>query len=125
MQPRPYTEGFMIPLLQLRGDDESPHDPTVCSICLDNDQYTYKSWVQMNGCLHKFHRHCIDLWLEQRPVCPLCLHEVRPPPPPPPFRPHALRDCVCMFFFLLFLITGVVAFFMMYMIPYIQRMYPS
>jgi hypothetical protein len=46
-----------------------------CNICLDNDSFTYKSWVKL-GCNHYFHKHCIDLWTSVRPTCPICRQNV-------------------------------------------------
>ena len=46
-----------------------------CNICLDNDCFTYKSWVKL-GCLHYFHRHCIELWTEDRETCPICRENI-------------------------------------------------
>lgn len=63
---RPYTEGVVVHLTSGQ----------VCSICLDNDLYTYKSWVSLNRCTHQFHRHCLDLWLERNRTCPLCVQDV-------------------------------------------------
>ncbi len=60
---RPYLEGFSKPY---QGNEREE-----CVICTDNDAFTYKSWIKL-GCDHYFHRHCIDLWLEQRSTCPLC-----------------------------------------------------
>lgn len=46
-----------------------------CSICISNDEFTYKSWVRLS-CDHCFHRHCIDLWLEKHRTCPICVQDV-------------------------------------------------
>lgn len=46
-----------------------------CPICISNDGFTYKSWVELK-CGHCFHRHCIDLWLENRQTCPICVQDV-------------------------------------------------
>jgi RNA polymerase subunit RPABC4/transcription elongation factor Spt4 len=66
----PYTTGLSMPFL-----DNEKGQKEVCPICLDNDQFTYKSWVKTK-CSHYFHRHCIDLWLETRKVCPICIQEI-------------------------------------------------
>ena len=60
---KPYKEGFSKPY---NGNDREE-----CPICSDNDSFTYKSWVRL-GCSHFFHKHCIDLWIEERPDCPTC-----------------------------------------------------
>lgn len=64
---KPYKEGFSKPYTGNYRED--------CSICSDNDAFTYKSWIQL-GCSHFFHRHCIDLWIYERPTCPLCNENV-------------------------------------------------
>lgn len=46
-----------------------------CSICIDNDEFTYKNWIEL-ACKHCFHQHCIDLWLEKHNTCPLCTIDV-------------------------------------------------
>lgn len=46
-----------------------------CPICISNDEFTYKSWVELK-CGHHFHRHCIDLWLEEHQTCPICVQNV-------------------------------------------------
>ena len=46
-----------------------------CSICMSNDQFTYKNWIELR-CGHCFHRHCIDLWLENHRTCPICVQDV-------------------------------------------------
>lgn len=64
---QPYTTGITKPY-------EGSHVQE-CSICLSNDEFTYKSWVELK-CGHCFHRHCIDLWLENHRTCPICIQEV-------------------------------------------------
>jgi len=49
-----------------------------CPICIDNDNFTYKSWIRIKKCSHYFHRHCINLWLEQKTTCPVCVQNVYP-----------------------------------------------
>ena len=60
---RPYLEGYERPYMEPNREE--------CVICIDNDAFTYRSWVKL-GCQHYFHRHCIDIWMIQRPMCPLC-----------------------------------------------------
>lgn len=64
---KPYTEDFVKPYFGEQREE--------CIICSDNDAFTYKSWIKL-GCDHYFHRHCINLWLEQRSTCPLCIENV-------------------------------------------------
>jgi hypothetical protein len=46
-----------------------------CSICMENDIFTHNSWVKL-GCSHFFHRHCILIWIHNRPTCPICRENV-------------------------------------------------
>ena len=59
----PYLEGYERSYIEPNREE--------CVICTDNDAFTYRSWVKL-GCKHYFHRHCIDIWINQRPMCPLC-----------------------------------------------------
>lgn len=63
----PYLEGYERPYSNSNREE--------CVICSDNDSFTYRSWVKL-GCQHYFHRHCIDIWISQRPTCPLCNRDV-------------------------------------------------
>jgi hypothetical protein len=42
-----------------------------CSICREpiNDQSIVR---EIKNCKHKFHLHCIDIWLENHRTCPIC-----------------------------------------------------
>ena len=43
--------------------------PTQCSICMENiDILDRKTLI----CFHKFHRKCINIWLQEKNTCPLC-----------------------------------------------------
>lgn len=44
-------------------------EPATCSICLDNIS---NSDVKELRCNHKFHRNCINTWLQDNNTCPLC-----------------------------------------------------
>ncbi len=41
-----------------------------CVICLD-DIDIFENIKNLN-CNHKFHKECIDLWLQEKNTCPLC-----------------------------------------------------
>lgn len=69
---KPYNEGFVKPFEGYTREE--------CTICSDNDAFTYKSWVKL-GCDHYFHRHCIDIWIDTRKIeyakCPLCQNPIK------------------------------------------------
>lgn len=65
---KPYEERFV---KRFVGEDREE-----CPICVDNDEFTYKSWVRLKACAHFFHQHCIDLWLEHKQTCPVCVQDV-------------------------------------------------
>tara|TARA_X000000368_G_scaffold340480_1_gene278737 strand:+ start:43 stop:732 length:690 start_codon:yes stop_codon:yes gene_type:complete len=44
-------------------------EPVTCSICLDNISNLD---VKELYCNHKFHRNCINTWLQDNNTCPLC-----------------------------------------------------
>lgn len=56
-----------------KGDKEE--DTHICPICLDNDEFTYKSWAKLR-CHHCFHRHCIKIWMEKKTTCPVCVQPI-------------------------------------------------
>lgn len=41
-----------------------------CAICLEN--YQAGERVRTVPCLHRFHSNCIDQWLANRAICPIC-----------------------------------------------------
>eukprot|EP00051_Salpingoeca_urceolata_P009995 m.121455 g.121455 ORF g.121455 m.121455 type:complete len:781 (-) comp16538_c1_seq1:100-2442(-) len=42
-----------------------------CQICCED--YSINDELKTLPCLHYFHCHCIDMWLHQKPTCPVCL----------------------------------------------------
>lgn len=47
-----------------------------CAICQDAIIAT-DACRKLNGCLHAYHRVCIDQWFQTNAVCPSCRHDVR------------------------------------------------
>ncbi|XP_011406651.1 PREDICTED: E3 ubiquitin-protein ligase RLIM-like [Amphimedon queenslandica] len=45
-----------------------------CSICFD--EYVQDQQLRVLPCFHKFHRHCIEKWLSEKPTCPVCLKNI-------------------------------------------------
>lgn len=55
-------------LLQTLSGKEPPH----CPVCLE--AYVVEDEVRTIPCFHTFHTSCIDHWLSQKAVCPVCKH---------------------------------------------------
>lgn len=51
-----------------------PHIGDECCICLD--EFKNRSKVSRIECCHVFHKKCIEKWLLERAVCPLCKFDV-------------------------------------------------
>lgn len=52
----------------------APGGPPTCNICLA--PYEVDEEVRTVPCMHQFHRQCIDTWLRDRAVCPVCKQRV-------------------------------------------------
>jgi len=53
---------------------------TMCTICQENapsprDQVN--DWRRLRGCLHLFHKSCIDRWYTRNAHCPVCRADIR------------------------------------------------
>jgi hypothetical protein len=46
-----------------------------CSVCME--EYAPGDTVKTLPCLHQFHCNCIDTWLRQSTVCPVCKYSLR------------------------------------------------
>ena len=55
-------------LLTTSPGKEPPH----CPVCLE--PYQMGNQVRTIPCFHTFHTSCIDPWLTQKAVCPVCKH---------------------------------------------------
>ena len=44
--------------------------PPSCNICLG--PFEEHEQVRTVPCMHQFHQHCIDTWLRERAICPVC-----------------------------------------------------
>jgi hypothetical protein len=51
------------------GDDESK-----CMVCME--QFADGETLRTLPCLHRYHRQCVDLWLQRSSVCPICKRDV-------------------------------------------------
>ena len=45
---------------------------TPCPICLE--MFQVNDFVRTIPCFHAFHKDCIDPWLAQKAICPVCKH---------------------------------------------------
>ncbi len=111
---KPYEDGYVVMI-----DEEQ-----VCSICLDNDAYTYKSWVKLNHCSHRYHRHCIDLWLEGHRTCPLCtidVYEKHYIERAPLTRFQTSTSCICGWIIFFLTIIGLAIWFLVYEIQKMNK----
>ncbi|KAK4272091.1 hypothetical protein QN277_020690 [Acacia crassicarpa] len=50
---------------------ESETSTVECAVCLENLATGDKCRL-LPTCKHSFHAHCLDQWLPQTPICPIC-----------------------------------------------------
>ena len=58
---------------------EPAHD-VICAICQDHGQpqdAPTHEWRIIRHCSHRFHKHCVDRWFEQKVFCPVCRFDIR------------------------------------------------
>ena len=49
-----------------------------CAICLvDNPLYYVSIWCETPCCFQKFHRECINTWIDTHKKCPMCREKIR------------------------------------------------
>lgn len=46
-----------------------------CVVCLE--AFRKGQTLRTIPCLHRFHKQCIDHWLQRKSTCPICLYEIR------------------------------------------------
>lgn len=54
-----------------------PKNQGMCVICLDeliNEEN--KKLGKLNNCTHVFHMKCLNTWLNEKPICPVCRRDV-------------------------------------------------
>lgn len=59
------------PLIKLKTVDKDE----ICSICLED--WIIGDQAKLLGCMHRFHPHCIDSWLNEKTICPNCKQDQR------------------------------------------------
>lgn len=57
----------LIPMTQINNEQ--------CCICLD-DLSNEHEVVLIDTCLHPYHKHCINEWLNVNPICPICRRDI-------------------------------------------------
>ena len=50
-------------------------EQTKCVICFE-DYEENENVCELKKCKHCFHKHCINQWLNEKSVCPICREEV-------------------------------------------------
>ena len=59
-------------LLLSNNNNNNQNDTYFCSVCLE--AFQEGDSVRTVPCFHTFHQQCIDDWLSQKGVCPICKH---------------------------------------------------
>jgi len=83
-QPPPKPRGASqevidnMPLVRYSPDSKSEGVESSCAVCLSD--FEVDDMLRQLPCGHNFHRTCIDKWLRQNKVCPLCLQDIEAPP---------------------------------------------
>jgi len=71
----PRIDVEMIPLRKFSSvHDSVSTEDAICPICLE--EYQEEDGLRILGCEHHAHQVCMDTWLQEKPVCPLCQQHV-------------------------------------------------
>jgi hypothetical protein len=58
-----------------RSESGSTQGDSQCMICFEG--FTSGQQLRILPCMHKYHSACIDPWLRQNSLCPICKHDIR------------------------------------------------
>lgn len=72
-EPIPAANLEAIPLIRCPLTHSTKSSGKVCAICLCG--FRHRQALRLLPCKHFFHQRCIDQWLTQRSLCPLCRSE--------------------------------------------------
>ena len=64
-----------LPVRKVEGEADK-ESSTDCCICME--EVAAGQEMKTMPCLHSFHRGCIDRWLKQSGICPICKHQLSP-----------------------------------------------
>ena len=56
---------------------DNSFEENICTICLDT--LTEGAMIRSTPCMHVFHQACVDRWLLQKAVCPVCNQKIEFP----------------------------------------------
>jgi len=71
---REYLELIRTRTVCYRLGKKDPHIGEECCICLD--EFKFRSKVCRLECCHLYHKKCVEQWLIESPVCPLCKYDI-------------------------------------------------
>lgn len=60
--------------LENNDNQDERNDSNVCNICLED--LNYNQLYRTINCSHSFHPHCVDRWLFQSKLCPICRYVI-------------------------------------------------
>jgi len=55
-------------------EKEEKNEEATCNICLS--EYEGGNEIKLLLCMHKFHKDCIDPWLDEHNTCPVCKYKI-------------------------------------------------